>query len=132
FRIERHRVLITAIPALSEDFASRVIETVVAYHRAATDQDRARVATGLDWTFIIRLRSFVDWLSRRIEPAVTRRLAEDADFQSRVRSFEKETGSKVEASSFARQMAYILTNKIVFHKVLERSYPRLDALELNG
>ncbi len=132
FRIERHRVYVTAIPVLNEEFAKAVIENVVTYHRAATDQDRARVATGLDWTFIIRLRSFVDWLSRRIEPAIARLLREDEAFQTRMRAFEKETGSKVESPSLSRQMAYILTNKIVFHKVLERSYPRLDALTLNG
>lgn len=130
FRIERHRVFVSTIPGLTEDFASRLLETVVKYDRAATDPERARLATALDWTFIIRLRSFVDWLTRRAEPAIAKRLESDAEFRDRVERFERESGATATAAHLARQMSYILMNKILFHKVLERSYPRLDKLTL--
>lgn len=132
FRIERHRVLVTAIPALSDEFGLAFLEKVVEYDNASSDPDRARLATSLDWTFVVRIRSFVDWLTRRAEPAVAKSLEGDTKLRNQVTKFEKETGTKFNASDLARQMAYILANKIVFHKALERNYPKIKKLSVRG
>lgn len=131
FRIERHRVFVSPIPGLSQDFGSKLLEVVVKYDRAASDPEKFRLATALDWTFVIRLRSFVDWLTRRAKPAIEKRLESDGAFREAVERFERESGVKMTAAHLARQMSYILMNKILFYRVLERKYPgRLEPLAL--
>jgi len=128
FSIERHRVLITPIAVLNEEFAIRFLETVVRYHQATTLEERARVTTGLDWTFVFRLRSFVLWLATEVEPVLDSRLQLDKAFSERVSKFAIEKGTTLAAKTLAEQMSYILTNKIVFYKVLERHYRDLPKL----
>lgn len=131
FRIERHRVFVSPIPGLSQDFGSKLLEIVVKYDRAASDPEKFRLATALDWTFVIRLRSFVDWLTRRAIPAIESRLKSDAALQGAVQRFERESGVQLTPSHLARQMSYILMNKVLFYRVLERKYPgRLQPLTI--
>jgi type I restriction-modification system DNA methylase subunit len=128
FSIERHRVLITPIQILNEAFVLHFLETIVKYHHAVTVEERAKLATGLDWTFILRLRSFVMWLATEVDPVIKSRLRLDEKFRHRVREFEQEKAVKFTSRTLAEQMSYILTNKIVFYKVLERTYPQLPKL----
>jgi len=128
FSIERHRVLITPIQVLNEAFVLHFLGTIVKYHRAVTVEERAKLVTGLDWTFILRLRSFVSWLAIEVEPVLKSRLRLDQEFRHRVRDFEQEKGVRFTPKTLAEQMSYILTNKIVFYKVLERNYVDLPKL----
>lgn len=130
FSIERHRVLITQIPAVNKQFAKNVLASVARYHTASWEQ-KTKFRTGLDWTFIIRLRSFVWWLSRHVQPSIAQRLREDSDFRERVRLFEIEKNVRLTEQHLARQMSYIFMNRILFYKILERHYkslPRMHAI----
>lgn len=128
FSIERHRVLITQIQLLNADSVRQFLETVVKYHYATTYEEKNRIATGLDWTFIYRLRSFVKWLAVEVEPILQSRLEIDQRFHRRVSEFEQNNNTKLSPKSLALEMSYILTNKIVFYKILERKYPTLPKL----
>lgn len=132
FEIPTHRVFATAIDNLDAKFGTEFIQRLVDYELAATIADRAEIATALDWTFVYRLRSFVDWLTRRVEPAVKRLFSGSPEFIDRVTVFERERGTKIAPRQLAREMVYVLANKILFYKALERRYPRLGKLDLAG
>jgi type I restriction-modification system DNA methylase subunit len=129
FTIDRHRILITQIQTVTEDFVIKLLEAIVKYHLAITVEEKARLATAIDWTFIIRLRSFVSWLAREVEPGLAKRMRDDRAFQKRLDDFKSERGiAKLTPKHLSRQMSYILTNKILFYKILERRYPKLSKL----
>ncbi len=129
FTIDRHRILITQIQTVTEDFVIKLLEAIVKYHLAITLDEKARLATTIDWTFIIRLRSFVSWLAREVEPGLAKRMRDDRAFQKRLDDFKAEKGiTKLTPKQLSRQMSYILTNKILFYKILERRYPKLSKL----
>lgn len=132
FEIPRHRVFATTIQALDRKFVSELLVRLVDYELATTETDRAQIATPLDWTFVYRLRSFVDWLSRRAEPAVRQLFTGSPEFADRLRKFEKERGTQLSAKRLAREMVYVLANKILFYKALERRFNALDRLDLSG
>ena len=128
FSIERHRVYLTQISKLNRDFTRKFLESVIQYHQASIFE-KARLRTGLDWTFIIRLRSFVSWLTKVVEPTIIERLRSDSHFQVRIREFEKEKTIRLGPRALARQMSYILMNRILFYKILERNYLKLPHLQ---
>lgn len=127
FSIERHRVLITQIKTLNDEFTFNFLNAIIAYHQAATPEEKLSLTT-LDWTFVLRLRSFVSWLTVEVEPVLKSRLKLDKDFEKKVIQFGAEKGFKVTPQILAKEMSYILMNKIVFYKVLERSYVQLPKL----
>jgi type I restriction-modification system DNA methylase subunit len=130
FTIDRHRILITQIQTVTEDFVIKLLEAIVNYHLAITLEEKSRLATAIDWTFIIRLRSFVSWLTREVEPGLAKRMRDDSAFLTRLRDFEEERGiTKLTPERLSRQMSYILANKILFYKILERRYPKLPKLQ---
>jgi hypothetical protein len=121
FRMDRHRLLVKEIQ-LNEETVEEVLR-VVAKWSLGIKVER----TPLDWTFIVRLRSFVEWLSRQILKATEERLKADAQFKERYDEFTEEIVGIV-PETYSREAAYILMNKIVFYKILERYYGRLPIL----
>lgn len=130
FSIPKHRVFATAIPAVTREFGTSLLVRLVDYELATTDRDRSELATALDWTFVYRLRSFVDWLYRRTQPAVNKRIAGSPDFERQVRELSGERGSPLSGDQLAREMVYVLVNKVVFYKALERKYDKLPRLRI--
>ena len=126
FSIEKHRILVEEI-TLNEDFVKGLLSKLAKLHMGV------RIAiTPLDWTFIVRLRSFVRWLSDTISSLIKKRLKEDGDFRARYEVLAREMGYKVDAEQLAKEMAYVFMNKIVFYKILERYYPGLRAHRLKS
>ena len=121
FSIERHRVLITQLKTLNDEFVQHFLKAIVSYHQAITPEEKLQLTTGLDWTFVLRLRSFVSWLTVEVEPVLKSRLKIDKEFEKKVSSFAAEKGFKYTPEILAKEMSYILMNKIVFYKVLERT-----------
>lgn len=86
------------------------------------------------WLVLEDLRSFIEFLTPFIEEAI----AQDGGFKeniaSKLEEYQKRTGYSLTPQQLAREMAYILMNKIIFYKVLERYYnlPRLDPLYEKG
>jgi type I restriction-modification system DNA methylase subunit len=134
FSIERHRVLITQIKTLNDELTLNFLNAIISYHQAPTPEEKLNLTTALDWTFVLRLRSFVSWLAVEVEPVLKSRLKIDKQFDKKVTEFAAEKGFKFTPQILAKEMSYILMNKIVFYKVLERTYlhlPKLGSIKEN-
>lgn len=124
FSYEKHRILIKEI-TLSEIFAEELLSTVAKLHV------KVPVAiTPLDWAFIVRLRSFVNWFTEVVFPLIKTKIRADVEFKRDYERFAEEVGYKPDAEQLAKEMSYVLMNKIVFYKVLERYYKELGARKL--
>lgn len=122
FRIDRHRLLVKEIE-LTETAVEEALRVVARWYQGIKVE-----RTALDWTFIMRLRSFVEWLSVQIFPLVKERLKKDEKYKERYAQFSEEIGD-TKPDAYAREAAYILMNKIVFYKILERYYGTIPILK---
>lgn len=125
FSFSKHRIVIKERGILSEEFAEEVLITLAKLYRKAPVS-----ITPLDWSFIIVLRDFVNWLSDVVEPPIKRRLRVDKEFKAMSKKFAEEVGYKPDAGQLSKEMSYVFMNKIVFYKVLERYYKELSARKL--
>jgi type I restriction enzyme M protein len=121
FRIDTNRILIKETP-ISEEVALELLTLAARIHLGLKV-----TKTPLDWAFIVRLRSFVEYLSEQLEISTREKLEKDASFKAEFDNFVAVTGS-ISPEAYAREAAYILMNKIIFYKVLERSYSNLSKL----
>ncbi|MEM0011419.1 MAG: N-6 DNA methylase, partial [Candidatus Bathyarchaeia archaeon] len=126
--ITRHRIKFWSLKEISENFAKELLETIARYH-LATEEDKIKLRTPLDWAFIFRLRSFVSWLNGLVAPAFKERLKVDNELKEKINRYCEERGIKFDYSQFAKEICYIFMNKIVFYKILERHNPNLPKLE---
>ena len=121
---EKHRILIKEI-TLAETFADELLSTVAKLHI------KVPVAiTPLDWAFIVKLRSFVNWFADVVTPLVKTKIRADVEFRKAYEKFAEEVGYKPDAEQLAKEMSYVFMNKIVFYKVLERYYKELGVRKL--
>jgi len=116
FNIERHRLLVREIE-LKEENVEEILSFVAKWKTGAPI-----TRTPIDWTFIIRLRSFVEWLSEQLIPVVEREMKYNREFVTKIKEHEEKVGEKISPEVFAREASYLLMNKIVFYKILERHY----------
>ena len=122
FRIDTHRLLVQDPFKLEEKYVEEILSFLAKWHVGIKIEP-----IGLDWFFISRLRSFVDFLSKSFRPVIEK-LASDEDFSKRLQEFSKKIG-KVTSDQLARETAYLLMNKIIFYKILERHYEGLPKLK---
>ncbi|MEM3737606.1 MAG: N-6 DNA methylase [Candidatus Bathyarchaeia archaeon] len=115
FRIDRHRLLVKDIQ-LREEAVEEILKVIVEWHAGIVIP-----RTPVDWTFIIRLRSFVEWLAPYLKRVIKEKLTRDKEFISKFEELRKEAGETT-PEVLAREAAYILMNKIIFYKILERHY----------
>ncbi len=115
FRLDRHRLLVKDF-VLNEENVEEVLSFIAKWKAGVTVPK-----TSIDWTFILRLRSFVEFLSPHLVSVVKDLLSRSGEFKASFDSFVKKVGD-VSIEVFARESAYILMNKIVFYKILERYY----------
>jgi type I restriction-modification system DNA methylase subunit len=125
FSFDTHRVLIKERIAVGEAFAEEILVTVAKLYRQVPV-----AVTPLDWSFIIVLRDFVNWLSEAVEPLIRKKLRIDREFKVKYEKFALEVGYKPDAEQLAKEMSYVFMNKIVFYKVLERHYKELGTRKL--
>jgi len=125
FAFDTHRVLIKERIVIGEAFAEEILVTVAKLYRQVPV-----AVTPLDWSFIIVLRDFVNWLSEAVEPLIRKKLRVDSEFKAKYEKFALEVGYKPDAEQLAKEMSYVFMNKIVFYKVLERHYKELGARKL--
>lgn len=121
FRLDTHRLLVKEIK-LEEKRVEEILRFVTQWH--------ARIPVRLidiDWLFISRLRSFVYFLSRRLKPVV-KKLEKEESFLKKLNEFTEKVGG-ISSEQLARETAYILMNKLVFYKILERHYHALPKLK---
>jgi type I restriction-modification system DNA methylase subunit len=114
FRLDTHRLLVKEIKLVESDI-KYILEFM-----AKWQSKQAVARTAVDWTFIITLRGFVDYLSKKLIPVVRKRI-EDSDFKKALQEHQSKVVN-VTVETLAREAAYIFMNKIIFYKVLERRY----------
>ncbi|MEM3825744.1 MAG: hypothetical protein QXG27_06365, partial [Candidatus Bathyarchaeia archaeon] len=118
---------------LREEFLEHLLDVVCRLWQREVLPEKVRRPFG-DW-LIGSLRYFVDSLSSYyVNDALYRRLVEDSGFVADLNREALKAGYRngisdvvgedlSKTSILARMMTYVLTNKIIFYKVLERSYP---------
>jgi type I restriction-modification system DNA methylase subunit len=86
------------------------------------------------WLVLEDLRSFVDFLAPFIEQAIAENGRFKDNIANKLEEYQKKTGYNPTPKQLAREMAYVLMNKILFYKVLEQHYKLtpLDPLYENG
>ncbi|MDI6847914.1 MAG: N-6 DNA methylase [Candidatus Bathyarchaeia archaeon] len=125
FSFDTHRIIIKERVVIDEEFAEEILVTVARLYRQVPV-----AVTPLDWSFIIVLRDFVNWLSEAVEPLIQKKLRVDEAFKAKYEKFAEEVGYKPDAGQLAKEMSYVFMNKIVFYKVLERHYKELGTRKL--
>jgi len=123
FRIDVHRILIREDFELGEADVGEVLTTLSRLY-----QGIAVPKTSIDWLFIVRLRSFTDWLSPHLVRSARNQLRGDTKFKGLYDELGKRTGG-VLIDNIGRQAAYTLLNRIVFYRILERNYGGLTRLD---
>jgi type I restriction-modification system DNA methylase subunit len=122
FRIDTHRLLVVDPFKLDEKGVEKFLSFLAKW------QIGIPVAlTQIDWFFISRLRSFVDFLSKSLSPVI-KELVSDKTSLKKLGEFSKKVGG-VTTEQLARETAYLLMNKIIFYKILERHYEGLPKLK---
>jgi len=129
----RHDNLVFHRPhRFSEDFFKELLETATGVYAKRFGVEERRQE--LHWALIEDFRGFVDFLAPFIQDAIAPRGRFRDDIARLVEEHSMRTGYTLTPEGLAREMAYVLLNKIVFYKVLERYYklPKLEPLYERG
>ncbi|MGC9012693.1 N-6 DNA methylase, partial [Thermogladius sp.] len=92
------------------------------------EEEKEKKRQELHWLVIEDLRGFVDVLTPFVMDAIAPGGSFKRELAGEVEKYAKERGYSPTPEQLAREMAYVLMNKIVFYKVLERYY-NLDKLK---
>ena len=112
----------------SEEFFKDLLDTITGIYIKKYRAEEKKQE--LHWVVIEDLRSFVDFIAPFVEQAIAPSGRFREDIAKRLEEYSKRTGYTPTPGQLAREMAYVLLNKIVFYKVLEHYYkiPRLEPL----
>jgi hypothetical protein len=111
---------------LRKDFFQDVLD------RLAKDYSKTRILRAeLSYTLIEQFRSFVEDVSESCKELVKDRMGDDSVLKRGLERLKGEAGCIHTPESLAKMMAYVLMNKLIFYKVLERKYriPPLTMLD---
>jgi len=111
----------------SEEFFEQLLETITGLYAKKYKIEEKKQEP--NWLVLEDLRSFVDFLTPFIMQAIATNGHFAHEIEGKLDEYRKRTGYSPEPEQLAREMAYVLTNKIVFYKVLERYYDKLDHLD---
>ncbi|MCQ4448725.1 MAG: N-6 DNA methylase [Sulfolobales archaeon] len=116
----------------SEEFFKELLDTITGIYVKKYSFEEKRQE--LHWQVLGDLRSFVDFLTPFIEQAIAEKGRFKDSIASMLEEYRKKTGYNPTPQQLAREMAYVLLNKILFYKVLEHYYnlPRLGPLYKEG
>jgi type I restriction-modification system DNA methylase subunit len=129
----RHDNLVFHRPhRFSEEFFRELLETVTGIYAKRFKVEERRQE--LHWALIEDFRGFVDFLAPFIQEAIAPGGRFRNDIARLIEEYSRRTGYTATPEGLAREMAYVLLNKIVFYKVLEHYYklPKLEPLYERG
>jgi len=123
----RSKYLVLHIPhSLSERTFEDVLELVTGiYAKIYRIEDKRQE---LHQLLIEDFREFVNIITPSVQEAIAPSGKFGKEIEKKIEEFSKRTGYKPSPKDLAREMSYVLLNKIVFYKVLERFY-KLKKLE---
>jgi len=118
--------------SFSEEFFKELLDTLTGIYAMKYSVGEKRQEW--HWLVLEDLRGFVDFLAPFIEQAIAGKGRFKDSIAVKLEEYQKKTGYKPTPQQLAREMAYVLLNKIVFYKVLEhyRNLPRLGPLYEEG
>jgi type I restriction-modification system DNA methylase subunit len=116
----------------SEEFFKELLDTLTGIYAAKYRAEEKRQEW--HWLVLEDLRGFVDFLAPFIEQAIAEKGGFKDSIAGKLEEYQKKTGYRPTPQQLAREMAYVLLNKIVFYKVLEHYHnlPRLGPLYEEG
>jgi len=116
----------------TDNFFEEILDLIAGIYAKAYKFEEKRQE--LHWILIEDFRGFVDTLTPFILDAIAPYGKYRSDFYELVKELANQKGYAPLPEQLAREMAYILLNKIVFYKVLERYYQlnKLDPLYEKG
>jgi len=104
----------------SEEFFKGLLEDITGIYVKKYSFEEKRQE--LHWQMLEDLRSFVDFLTPFVEQAIAEKGRFKDSIASKLEEYRKKTGYNPTPQQLAREMAYVLLNKILFYKVLEHYY----------
>jgi tRNA1(Val) A37 N6-methylase TrmN6 len=104
----------------SEEFFKELLDTITGIYVKKYGLEEKRQEP--HWSLIEDFRGFVDFLAPYIQEAIAPNGRFREDVAKAVEEHAKRTGYRPAPEVLAREMAYVLMNKIIFYKVLERHY----------
>jgi len=116
---EKHLLRHTRI-RFAEDFFRELLDTLTALYAKKYRIEEKKQE--LHWALIEDLRAFVDFLTPYIEDAIAPNGRFRDDIAKEVEEYAKQRGYRPGPTQLAREMAYVLMNKIIFYKILEHHY----------
>ncbi|MCQ4450395.1 MAG: N-6 DNA methylase [Sulfolobales archaeon] len=116
----------------SEEFFKGLLDAITGIYVKKYSFEEKRQE--LHWQVLEDLRSFVDFLTPFVEQAIAEKGRFKDSIASKLEEYRKKTGYNPTPQQLAREMAYVLLNKILFYKVLEHYYnlPHLGPLYEKG
>ena len=116
----------------SEEFFKDLLDTITGIYvkKYGVEEKKQEI----HWILIEDLRSFVDFITPFIYQAIAPNDKFKEDIAKNLKEYSIKTGYSPTPEGLSREMAYVLMNKIVFYKVLERYYklPPLEPLYSKG
>ena len=130
---EKYRLRFERHFRFREDYFAKLLNDLTAlYTRIRRVED---VRQEFHWDVIEHFRNFIDTLYPYVEDVIAPNGRYREDIAKILRDYKDKTGYEPKnPEHFAREMSYVLLNKIIFYKVLERYYdlPKLRPLFREG
>jgi type I restriction-modification system DNA methylase subunit len=116
----------------SEEFFKELLDTITGIYAEKYGLEEKRQEP--HWSLIEDFRGFVELLALYVQGAIAPNDKFREDITKAVEEHAERTGYRPPPEALAREMAYVLMNKIIFYKVLERYYklPELKPAHREG
>ncbi|MEM1903159.1 MAG: N-6 DNA methylase [Pyrobaculum sp.] len=111
----------------SEDFFVDLLDKLVGIY--VKKYNLGDVRREFSWILIEDLRGFVETLYPFVLDAIAPGGRYTKEWEQKIEMYAKERGYRPGPEQLAREMTYVLLNKVIFYKVLERYYKGLPKLE---
>lgn len=111
----------------TEDFFGELLDTLSGLYVKKYKPEEVKQEPS--WILVEDLRGFVDALAPFVLDAIAQGGRYNRRWEDRLRVYAEKKGYRPTPEQLAREMAYVLLNKIVFYKVLENHYKDLMKLE---
>jgi type I restriction-modification system DNA methylase subunit len=117
---DKHLLFIRRHNNFSEEFFKELLDTITGIYVKEYGLEEKRQEP--HWSLIEEFRDFVDLLAQHVQGAIAPDGKFREDIKKAVEEHTRRTGYSPPPEALAREMAYVLMNKIIFYKVLERYY----------
>jgi len=132
YEFKRQNIVLHKPHKFSDEFFKDLLDTTTGIYANKYGVDEKKQE--LHWILIEEFRGFIEFITPFVQEAIAPGNRFRDDLGRVLKDYIKRTGYKPTPKELAREMAYVLLNKVVFYKVLERYYsmPKLESLYEKG